>query len=202
MNLKKIGKLFTSIFVGTGPSSSEKKEFTGRGLTKVEKHWSRRLLAVHPCTKSVQPESLFGKRCVFPSAGISALFTTQGGIASWTLLTVWKCEGILCCGLLGLSVCRMKPRNDIWFVCKVGTTVTSQQKIWPLTPYHRSRPALPSVCINRGRITSITTKNVCVCVCVCVRAYMCVCVYICVCVCVYIYVYICVCVYVCVCVCV
>jgi len=27
--LKKIGKVFTSKFVGTGPSSYEKKEFTG-----------------------------------------------------------------------------------------------------------------------------------------------------------------------------
>jgi len=40
MNLKKIGKLFTSKFVGTGPSSYEKKNLPGRGLTKVEKHWS------------------------------------------------------------------------------------------------------------------------------------------------------------------
>ena len=32
--LKKIGKVFTSKFVGTGPSSYKK------GLTKVEKHWS------------------------------------------------------------------------------------------------------------------------------------------------------------------
>jgi hypothetical protein len=29
MNLKKIGKLFTSKFVGTGPSTYKKKEFTG-----------------------------------------------------------------------------------------------------------------------------------------------------------------------------
>jgi hypothetical protein len=38
--LKKIGKVFTSKFVGTGPSSYKKK-LPGRGLTKVEKHWSR-----------------------------------------------------------------------------------------------------------------------------------------------------------------
>ena len=37
--LKKIGKVFTSKFVGTGPSSYEKKNLPGRGLTKVEKHW-------------------------------------------------------------------------------------------------------------------------------------------------------------------
>jgi len=36
---KKNGKVFTSKFVGTGPSSYEKKHLPGRGLTKVEKHW-------------------------------------------------------------------------------------------------------------------------------------------------------------------
>jgi len=41
MNLKKNGKLFTSKFVGTGPSSYEKRYLPGRGLTKVEKHWTR-----------------------------------------------------------------------------------------------------------------------------------------------------------------
>jgi len=41
MNLKKIGKVFLSKFVGTGPSSYEKKYLPGRGLTKVEKHCSR-----------------------------------------------------------------------------------------------------------------------------------------------------------------
>jgi hypothetical protein len=40
MNLQKIGKVFTSKFVGTGPSSYEKK-LPSRGLTKVEKNWSR-----------------------------------------------------------------------------------------------------------------------------------------------------------------
>ena len=39
MNLKKNGKVFTSKSVGTGPSSYEKKNLPGRGLTKVEKHW-------------------------------------------------------------------------------------------------------------------------------------------------------------------
>jgi hypothetical protein len=39
MNLKKIGKVFTSKFVGTGPSSYKKKNLLGHGLTKVEKHW-------------------------------------------------------------------------------------------------------------------------------------------------------------------
>jgi len=31
-------KVFTSKFVGTGPSSYKKKNLPGRGLTKVEKH--------------------------------------------------------------------------------------------------------------------------------------------------------------------
>ena len=38
--LKKIGKVFTSKFVGTGPSSCDKKNLLGRGLTEFEKHWS------------------------------------------------------------------------------------------------------------------------------------------------------------------
>jgi len=37
MNLKN-GKVFTSKSVGTGPSSYEKKNLPGRGLTKVQKH--------------------------------------------------------------------------------------------------------------------------------------------------------------------
>jgi len=44
--LKKNGKLFTSKFVGTGPSSYEKKNLPGRGLTKVEKHCPRCTTAV------------------------------------------------------------------------------------------------------------------------------------------------------------
>ena len=39
--LKKNGKVFTSKFVGTGPSSYEKKNLPGRSPTKVEKHWTR-----------------------------------------------------------------------------------------------------------------------------------------------------------------
>ena len=34
---KKIGKVLTSKSVGTGPSSCEKKNLPGRGLTNVEK---------------------------------------------------------------------------------------------------------------------------------------------------------------------
>jgi len=41
--LKKNGKVFTSNFVGTGPSSFEKRIYPGRGFTKVEKHCSTRL---------------------------------------------------------------------------------------------------------------------------------------------------------------
>jgi len=41
MNLKKIVKVFTSKSVGTGPSSREKKNLPGSGLTKVEKHCFR-----------------------------------------------------------------------------------------------------------------------------------------------------------------
>ena len=36
--LKKSGKVFRSKFVGTGPSSYEKKNLPGRGLTEVEKY--------------------------------------------------------------------------------------------------------------------------------------------------------------------
>ena len=38
MSLKKIGKIFTSKFIGTGPSSYKKKNLLGRGLTKIEEH--------------------------------------------------------------------------------------------------------------------------------------------------------------------
>ena len=36
--IKNNGKVFTSKYVGTGPSSY-KKDLPGRGLTKVEKQW-------------------------------------------------------------------------------------------------------------------------------------------------------------------
>ena len=49
MNFKKFGKVLTSKSVGTGPSSYEKKNLLGRGLTKVEKHSS-----------AVQRESISG----------------------------------------------------------------------------------------------------------------------------------------------
>ena len=40
--LKKIGKVVTSKFVENGPSSyKKKKNLLGRGLTKVEIHWSK-----------------------------------------------------------------------------------------------------------------------------------------------------------------
>jgi len=41
MKLKKNGDIFTSKFVGTGPSSYKKKNLPGCCLTKVEKHCSR-----------------------------------------------------------------------------------------------------------------------------------------------------------------
>jgi hypothetical protein len=41
MNLKKIGKLFASKFVGTGPSSYKKRIYWAAVSTKVEKHCSR-----------------------------------------------------------------------------------------------------------------------------------------------------------------
>ena len=41
--LKKIGKVFTSKCVGTGPSSYDKNNLPGRGLTEVEKHCLTRL---------------------------------------------------------------------------------------------------------------------------------------------------------------
>jgi hypothetical protein len=41
MKLNKIGKVFTSKFVGTGPSSYEKRIYRAAVYTKVEKHWSR-----------------------------------------------------------------------------------------------------------------------------------------------------------------
>ena len=48
MNLKNV-KVFTSKFVGTGPTSYEKKNLPGRVLTKVEKRWSRvYVIRVHP----------------------------------------------------------------------------------------------------------------------------------------------------------
>jgi hypothetical protein len=36
--LKKIGKVFTSKFVRTGPSSYKKKNLPDHGLTEIEKH--------------------------------------------------------------------------------------------------------------------------------------------------------------------
>ena len=47
--LKKIGKVFTSKFVGTGPLSYKKKNLPGPGLTKVKKPWSRGVLPTLVC---------------------------------------------------------------------------------------------------------------------------------------------------------
>jgi len=66
MNLKKIGKELTSKFVGTGPPRLIKKEFTGgRGLTKVEKHWSKSL---KPFVISLGARKCFGLPCSYLAA--------------------------------------------------------------------------------------------------------------------------------------
>jgi hypothetical protein len=44
MNFNKSGKVFTSKFVGTGPSSYKKKNLLGHGLIKVENHCVKGLL--------------------------------------------------------------------------------------------------------------------------------------------------------------
>ena len=55
MNFKKTGEVFTSKFVGTGPSSylKKKKILPGRGLTKVEKHWTREIKLSCSCRQYV-----------------------------------------------------------------------------------------------------------------------------------------------------
>jgi hypothetical protein len=53
--LKKLGKVFTSKFVATGPSSyKKKKNLPGRGLTAVEKHCSKGHIK---CNKAASPSS-------------------------------------------------------------------------------------------------------------------------------------------------
>jgi len=49
---KKIGKLFTSKSVGTGPSSYKENNLPGRGLTKAEKHWPSPLRVAVPTEPS------------------------------------------------------------------------------------------------------------------------------------------------------
>jgi hypothetical protein len=39
--LKKIGKILMSKFVGTGPKKNKKNNLPGRGLTKADKHCSK-----------------------------------------------------------------------------------------------------------------------------------------------------------------
>jgi len=50
--LKQTGKVFTSKFVGTGPSSHKKRNLPGRGLTEVEKHWARWAFVFTVCSCS------------------------------------------------------------------------------------------------------------------------------------------------------
>jgi len=64
--LKKDGKVFTSKFVGTGPSSYEKKNLPGRGLTKVEKHWHREHPSNHHAKLTpYRPDCIRGKHITY-----------------------------------------------------------------------------------------------------------------------------------------
>jgi len=58
---KKIGNVFTSKFVGTGPSSYEKTNLPGRELTKVEKHWSRPFVTLPRLIRTTIPLEGKGK---------------------------------------------------------------------------------------------------------------------------------------------
>jgi hypothetical protein len=46
---KNIGKVLTSKFVGTGPSSYDKRIYRPLGLTNVKTHWSRGVLPTVVC---------------------------------------------------------------------------------------------------------------------------------------------------------
>jgi len=59
MNFKKIGKIFTSKFVGTGPLVLRRKNLPGRGLTKVEKHWSRPVMCNPRSSGIAWPATVF-----------------------------------------------------------------------------------------------------------------------------------------------
>jgi len=90
MNLKKNGKLFTSIFVGTGLSSYKKKNLPGRGLTEVEKHWYRCLrlatlsaVRQYPATVCLYATSLV----VSPTSSPLAIPTV--GSPAWNLTISW-----------------------------------------------------------------------------------------------------------------
>ena len=54
--LKKIGKVFTSKFVWTGPSSYKKRNLPGRELTKVEKHCPKKHCPKKNCPKKNCPK--------------------------------------------------------------------------------------------------------------------------------------------------
>jgi len=88
--LKKNGKVLTSKFVRTGPSSYEKINLPGRGLTKVEKHWSRpdgyedptgQVRKDHLCNRILRP-NIFVQIVSLLSANLellSSYFDTQNG---------------------------------------------------------------------------------------------------------------------------
>jgi hypothetical protein len=67
MNLKKIGKVFTSKFVGTGPSFYKKKEFTG-----PRAHKGTETLVYTVCTKinhTIVPVTSFNKYLEYGTSG-------------------------------------------------------------------------------------------------------------------------------------
>jgi hypothetical protein len=85
---KKIGKVFTSKFVGTGPSFYEKKKnLPGRGLTKAEKHCCTES-NLHTCYR-LPRDSRYGSPCnpevrtgvgfMDGSIGATWLMTSAGG---------------------------------------------------------------------------------------------------------------------------
>ena len=63
--LKKIGKVFTSKFVETGPSSYKKKNLPGRGLTKVEKHCPKMSnISCHQYENLTSPNFALKESCI------------------------------------------------------------------------------------------------------------------------------------------
>jgi hypothetical protein len=67
--LKKIGKVFTSKFVGTGPSSYKKNNLPGHDLTKVQK----------PCCRGLQYKTEWYGSIKHFEALISHILITEKG---------------------------------------------------------------------------------------------------------------------------